>query len=281
MKINKQDLKKLIIQEMLQEQINNEGALDWAKKQAQKGLIGISNIANKGAAALETPELDKKKLDSIANFLQQAQRDTELSKLILTTTLGRKIFGDNKNIQQQNLNEILTGDFEKMMRDKKVTNADMEDFINAMSKNAKANKILSGLLGKQILNPNQSSNTTSVSQEPSQQAQVPAQPVATAPKDSKQATQQQKSQINTSVTSDGPELNKQVLDRAFLRNLITRLAKFKRANKKNKRVILNQIIKDLKNMAETEGEKDLEIASTLVSEIIAEELTNVLTGKNK
>jgi hypothetical protein len=147
--IKHQDLKNLVIQELLNESINNEGVIDWFRAQSSKATSGvgkaISGVGKTLSAAGEKlkpgdPQIAKK-LEKVGDFLQMAQRDKDITQLIMQTDLGKKVFSS----QEKSLEEALGQDFVKMMKDKKVTPQEVEAFVAAMNKNKKAKQMLDGL----------------------------------------------------------------------------------------------------------------------------------------
>jgi len=140
--IKHEDIKNLVMQELLNESINNEGVADWLKKQSSKFLSGAGKTLSGAGEKLKPGDPNfVKKLDKIGDFLQDAQRDKDITAAIMQTELGKKVFSS----QEKSLEEALGGDFAKMMKDKKVTPQEVSSFISAMSKNKKAKQMLDGL----------------------------------------------------------------------------------------------------------------------------------------
>jgi hypothetical protein len=140
--IKHQDIKNLVMQELLNESINNEGVADWLKKQSSKFLSGAGKTLSGAGEKLKPGDPNfVKKLDKIGDFLQDAQRDKDITAAIMQTELGKKVFSS----QEKSLEEALGQDFAKMMKDKKVTPQEVSSFISAMSKNKKAKQMLDGL----------------------------------------------------------------------------------------------------------------------------------------
>ena len=149
MAIKHQDLKNLVIQELLNESINNEGVIDWVRAQSSKAASGAGKALSGAGKALSgageklkpgDPQIAKK-LEKVGDFLQMAQRDKDITQLIMQTDLGKKVFSS----QEKSLEEALGQDFVKMMKDKKVTPQEVEAFVAAMNKNKKAKQMLDGL----------------------------------------------------------------------------------------------------------------------------------------
>lgn len=142
MAIKHQDLKNLVIQEMLNESINNEGVVDWLRTQSSKAFSGAGKALSGAGEKLKPGDQNfVKKLDKIGDFLQDAQRDKDITAAIMQTELGKKVFSS----QEKSLEEALGRDFAKMMKDKKVTPQEVSSFVSAMSKNKKAKQMLDGL----------------------------------------------------------------------------------------------------------------------------------------
>ena len=179
MAIKHQDLKNLVMQELLNETINNEGVTDWLRAQSSKALTGAGRALT-GAGEKIKPEDPKfvKNLDKIGDFLQMAQRDRDITNAIMQTELGKKVFSS----QEKSLEEALGQDFTKMMKDKKVTPQEVSSFIAAMNIVPKAKKMLDGL-GVDIEVSDQdivgSSTSADISQAP---ATVASEPTITADK---------------------------------------------------------------------------------------------------
>ena len=142
MAIKHQDLKNLVIQELLNESINNEGVVDWLRTQSSKAFSGAGKALSGAGEKLKPGDPNfVKKLDKIGDFLQDAQRDKDITAAIMQTELGKKVFSS----QEKSLEEALGRDFAKMMKDKKVTPQEVSSFVSAMSKNKKAKQMLDGL----------------------------------------------------------------------------------------------------------------------------------------
>lgn len=190
MTLKREDIKKLVIQQMLQESVQEEGAVtNWLKSKVQK-------MAGGGAAKTAADGGNKnpnRKIEGVADFLQQAQRSKELTALISNTKVGQA--AGMKPVQ-----EALGGDFVKQMRQAKITDADLDEFIGQMSKNATAKKILDDLgLTKPDSQPQQQPAAQSGETKPAtapQQAQgqqsnqTPAQAAQQARKDKASQTAQ-------------------------------------------------------------------------------------------
>jgi hypothetical protein len=140
--IKHQDIKNLVMQELLNESINNEGVTDWLRAQSSKALSGVGKALTGAGEKLKPgdPQIAKK-LEKVGDFLQMAQRDKDITQLIMQTDLGKKVFSS----QEKSLEEALGQDFVKMMKDKKVTPQEVEAFVAAMNKNKKAKQMLDGL----------------------------------------------------------------------------------------------------------------------------------------
>lgn len=142
MAITREELKKLVLQEMQQNQVD-EGVGDWLRSKASSMLTKTGQkMTQAGEKVAPPPQLDDKTLRKVGDFLQMAQRDPELTKLILQTPFGKTVFGSD---EKEKVTEALGQDFIKMIKDKKVTPQEMDDFIAAMSKNPAAKKMLDGL----------------------------------------------------------------------------------------------------------------------------------------
>ena len=149
MTINREDIKKLVIQQMLQESIQEEGAVsDWLRQKASSGLIGGGKaiqragekIAPKDASKDGQKPLDfNKKLQLVADFIQM-NRD---SKVVKDSDLGKMLFSANP------LQEAYESQLLKLMKDKKINEKDVDLFLSQMSKNEQARKQLQdlGLIG--------------------------------------------------------------------------------------------------------------------------------------
>jgi hypothetical protein len=147
--IKREDIKKLVIQQMLQESIQEEGAVsDWLRQKASSGLIGGGKaiqragekIAPKDASKDGQKPLDfNKKLQLVADFIQM-NRD---SKVVKDSDLGKMLFSANP------LQEAYESQLLKLMKDKKIDEKDVDLFLSQMSKNEQARKQLQdlGLIG--------------------------------------------------------------------------------------------------------------------------------------
>lgn len=102
MKITKEEIKKAIIQEMLQEAIN-------------KNL------------SVKSPD---SKLSALADFLTYFNRDKQMQRLIMQTTLGR-------NLRLFPLNEQYESQFLKFLKQNKVTEVQIDQFAQQLSNYSK------------------------------------------------------------------------------------------------------------------------------------------------
>ena len=128
MTLKREDIKKLVINQMLQ-----EGFLDSIRQKM---------FSKSGAS--QTNKNPNKKIEAVGDFLQMAQRSKELTALISQTKVGQAA-GMKPEQTSQPVTEALGGDFVKQMRQAKITDADLDAFIAEMSKNATAKKMLAGL----------------------------------------------------------------------------------------------------------------------------------------
>lgn len=139
MTINREDIKKLVVQQMLQESIQEEGAVsDWFNKFSDKFNKGAEYVkaSQKGASKDGQKPLDfNKKLQLVADFIQM-NRD---SKLVKDSDLGKMLFSANP------LQEAYESQLLKLMKDKKIDEKDVDHFIFQMSKNEQARKQLQDL----------------------------------------------------------------------------------------------------------------------------------------
>jgi hypothetical protein len=141
MAITREELKKLVLQEMQQNQVD-EGVGDWLRSKASSMLTKTGQkMTQAGEKVAPPPQLDDKTLRKVGDFLQMAQRDKDITQLIVQTDLGKKVFSS----QEKSLEEALGQDFVKMMKDKKVTPQEVQAFVAAMNKNKKAKQMLDGL----------------------------------------------------------------------------------------------------------------------------------------
>lgn len=142
MAITREELKKLVLQEMQQNQVD-EGVGDWLRSKASSMLTKTGQkMTQAGEKVAPPPQLDDKTLRKVGDFLQMAQRDPELTKLILQTPFGKTVFGSD---EKEKVTEALGQDFIKMIKDKKVTPQMLTGFIDAMKANPKAQKMMTGL----------------------------------------------------------------------------------------------------------------------------------------
>lgn len=298
MKLNREDIKKMVVNQILQ-----EGVLDTLKKKI---------LSSPKEQPLSAKKSSNKKLETVADFLQMAQRSKELSDLILKTKVGQAIFGQQTTPSK--LEEILSQDFAKMMRSKGLTDKNLDDFVSEMSKNATAQKMLAGLgLAKTAVEPTQSIPAV----EPAQQASKSPEP--TAPKTQNLTdTEIQKignivkydSLVNTALKQNAQDYldkNKRDTENQII-NLGRRPLKTKESEQEKRNLekqlddvskfnsdfikYLNQVlpkdIKDLPFLKETIT-KSLNlilkennfILKNDKKQILIQQIYNVLTGKNK
>jgi hypothetical protein len=143
MAISREELKKLVIKEMLEQDLKNEGVSDWLRSKASSVLTTTGKkMTQAGEKVAPPPQLDDKTLRKVGDFLQMAQRDPGITKAILATEFGKQVFGSD---EEDNLKEALGADFIKMIKNKKVTPQMLTDFIDSMKKNEKANKMMTSL----------------------------------------------------------------------------------------------------------------------------------------
>jgi hypothetical protein len=145
MAITREELKKLVLQEMQQNQVD-EGVGDWLRNTRSKASSMLTKtgqiMTQAGEKVAPPPQLDDKTLRKVGDFLQMAQRDPELTKLILQTPFGKEVFGSD---EKEKVTEALGQDFIKMIKDKKVTPQMLTGFIDAMKASPKAQKMMTGL----------------------------------------------------------------------------------------------------------------------------------------
>jgi hypothetical protein len=142
MAITREELKKLVLQEMQQNQVD-EGVGDWLRSKTSSMLTKTGQkMTQAGEKVAPPPQLDDKTLRKVGDFLQMAQRDPGITKAILATDFGKQVFGSD---EEDNIAEALGLDFIKMIKNKKVTPQMLTDFIESMKKNEKANKMMTGL----------------------------------------------------------------------------------------------------------------------------------------
>jgi hypothetical protein len=184
MTLKREDIKKLVIQQMFQENLNNEGIADWLQKLGRAGKTTDIKADTK-----DTSQVDEKTLQKLGEFLQLAQPDPEISKLILQTPLGKKVFYSTSN-KEQSLEESLYGDYVKMMKKAGVNQQMVTGFIEVMKTNKKALALLKQV-GIDVSEKSDTQPAAGASKPPegvSQQTQTGGQQAQTTPA----AAQQQK-----------------------------------------------------------------------------------------
>ena len=142
MTLKREDIKKLVIQQMLQESIQEEGVEAWARQLFKKFKGTPSSTSQQGASSAQASKkpLDfNKKLELVSDFIQM-NRD---SKSVKDSDLGKMLFSANP------LQEAYESQLLKLMKDKKIDEKDVDLFITQMSKNTQAKKQLIdlGLIG--------------------------------------------------------------------------------------------------------------------------------------
>lgn len=143
MTLKREDIKKLVIQQMLLEStLNEESAVSkWFNTMRSKFAGSGKDTPPSSASVSKNPN---RKIEGVADFLQQAQRSKELTALVSNTKVGQAA-GFKPEGAQKPVEEALGMNLVSQIRKAGITDADLDQFIDEMSKNATAKKILAGL----------------------------------------------------------------------------------------------------------------------------------------
>lgn len=266
MTIKREDIKKLVIQQMLQESVQEEGAVtNWLRSKISSGAqAGGEKLAKFGQKMAPKPEEDPeflKDLSKIADFIQMFRN----SQTVTDSDFYKKfVMG-----MQEQVNEQYESQFLKQILSKKPTITDVEDFVKSISSSPALHKNLKSLELKKVEVPNTPS--------------APTQTTQTAATSAKKEPEQE---VSVPAISGSPE-KRQLADRQFLEKMVTDLKAYKKANTERRKVILKNIIKTLADMIEQDKQSSDEplaqaaSAGPSLEEVIIQEIYNSLIGKNK
>jgi hypothetical protein len=186
--ITREQLKKLIKEEMVKKDLNEGPVTNWISSQLSK-LKQPAAGANQSAGAGKelTPQ---QKMERVADFIQ-ANRN---SSLVKNSALYKKL----EAVDPQQLKEAYESDILKLMKQKKISDQDIDGFIKQMSANPQAKKQLMDL---GISVPNESGSTETPSQQQTQLAagQQAQKPAAAAGTQQQPAGQEDKTQGDDGV----------------------------------------------------------------------------------
>jgi hypothetical protein len=191
--LTRDELNKLVLQEMKQNQVD-EGVGDWFKQKAAGALTGIGKAATtageKIGGANKGKLTSQQKMERVADFIQ-ANRN---SSLVKNSALYKKL----EAVDPQQLKEAYESDILKLMKQKKISDQDIDGFIKQMSANPQAKKQLMDL---GISAPNESGSTEIPSQQQTQPAagQQAQKPAAAAGTQQQPAGQEDKTQGDDGV----------------------------------------------------------------------------------
>lgn len=158
MTLKREDIKKLIIQQMLQESIQEEGAVtNWLRSKVSAGAqAGGEKLTKFGQRIAPKPEEDPEflqDLSKIADFIQMFRNN----KTVTDSDFYKKfVMG-----MQEQVNEQYQSQFLKQILSKKPTIADVEGFVKNVSSSPALHKNLKSLELKKIEVPDTTLSTKS------------------------------------------------------------------------------------------------------------------------
>lgn len=143
MTLKREDIKKLIIQQMLLESIQEEGVIQkWLSNTALKGGDKLTKLGQRMAPKPEEDPEFLQDLSKIADFIQM-YRD---SKTITDSDFYKKFV---MGVQEQ-INEQYQSQFLKQILSKKPTVKDVQDFVNHIGSNQQLSRELRNLQLKKV-----------------------------------------------------------------------------------------------------------------------------------
>lgn len=161
MTLKREDIKKLIIQQMLLESIQEEGVIQkWLSNTALKGGDKLTKLGQRMAPKPEEDPEFLQDLSKIADFIQM-YRD---SKTITDSDFYKKFV---MGVQEQ-INEQYQSQFLKQILSKKPTVKDVQDFVNHIGSNQQLSRELRNLQLKKVEVP-----SSPISQKPATAAVTP------------------------------------------------------------------------------------------------------------
>lgn len=145
-KIKKQELEKIIAEE-ISNLLIHEGFFNQVGAGIKKAVKGIPSAYRTGVEDQKQKDLQTKdrqeNLQAIADFLQFMRGDSAIQNLVMTTSLGKKIFG---------LKEVYESPVMKLLN-QKATTEDITNFFSVMQADKRARNILNKFLKQKLSEP--------------------------------------------------------------------------------------------------------------------------------